>query len=205
MRASWARRESPASGTPDPLASAIVSQDLELVRRVRLGDERAFEQIFRTYYARLVSFARTGIDSQDLAEETVQEVFLHIWMRRESWVVERSLAAYMFRAVRNRISNARRSLRLETSYNADIARETDGGLDEPGDGRLREAEIEAALAKALALLPDRARQVFLLSRRQHLTYAEIAEVIGISIKTVEMHMARALSQLRLALGEWRQP
>jgi len=165
MRASWARRRSSASGTPDPLASAIVSQDLELVRRVRLGDEGAFEQIFRTYYARLVSFARTGIDSQDLAEETVQEVFLHIWMRRESWVVERSLAAYMFRAVRNRISNARRSLRLETSYNADIARETDGGLDVSGDGRLHEAEIEAALAKALALLPDRARQVFLLSRR----------------------------------------
>jgi RNA polymerase sigma-70 factor (ECF subfamily) len=205
MRASWARRRSSASGTPDPLASAIVSQDLELVRRVRLGDEGAFEQIFRTYYARLVSFARTGIDSQDLAEETVQEVFLHIWMRRESWVVERSLAAYMFRAVRNRISNARRSLRLETSYNADIARETDGGLDVSGDGRLHEAEIEAALAKALALLPDRARQVFLLSRRQHLTYAEIAEVIGISVKTVEMHMARALSQLRLALSEWRQP
>jgi RNA polymerase sigma-70 factor (ECF subfamily) len=205
MRASWARRRSSASGTPDPLASAIVSQDLELVRRVRLGDEGAFEQIFRTYYARLVSFARTGIDSQDLAEETVQEVFLHIWMRRESWVVERSLAAYMFRAVRNRISNARRSLRLETSYNADIARETDGGLDVSGDGRLHEAEIEAALAKALALLPDRARQVFLLSRRQHLTYAEIAEVIGISVKTVEMHMARALSQLRLALSEWREP
>ena len=205
MRASWAIRRSPASGTPDPLASAIVSQDLELVRRVRLGDEGAFEQIFRTYYARLVSFARTGIDSQDLAEETVQEVFLHIWMRRESWVVERSLAAYMFRAVRNRISNARRSLRLETSYNADIARETDGGSDVSGDGRLHEAEIEAALAKALALLPDRARQVFLLSRRQHLTYAEIAEVIGISIKTVEMHMARALSQLRLALSEWREP
>jgi RNA polymerase sigma-70 factor (ECF subfamily) len=205
MRASWARRRSSASGTPDPLASAIVSQDLELVRRVRLGDEGAFEQIFRTYYARLVSFARTGIDSQDLAEETVQEVFLHIWMRRESWVVERSLAAYMLRAVRNRISNARRSLRLETSYNADIARETDGGLDVSGDGRLHEAEIEAALAKALALLPDRARQVFLLSRRQHLTYAEIAEVIGISVKTVEMHMARALSQLRLALSEWREP
>jgi len=205
MRASWARRRSSASGTPDPLASAIVSQDLELVRRVRLGDEGAFEQIFRTYYARLVSFARTGIDSQDLAEETVQEVFLHIWMRRESWVVERSLAAYMFRAVRNRISNARRSLRLETSYNADIARETDGGLDVSGDGRLHEAEIEAALAKALALMPDRASQVLLLSRRQHLTYAEIAEVIGISVKTVEMHMARALSQLRLALSEWRQP
>jgi len=205
MRASWVRLHSPASGAPDPLAAAVVAQDLDLVRRVRLGDEAAFEQIFRTYYVRLVSFARTGIDSQDLAEETVQEVFLHIWMRRESWVVERSLAAYMFRAVRNRISNARRSLKLETCYNADIARETDGGPDVPCDGRLREAEIEAALAKAVALLSDRARQVFLLSRRQHLTYAEIAEVLGIGVKTVEMHMARALSQLRLALSEWRQP
>jgi RNA polymerase sigma-70 factor, ECF subfamily len=204
MRASWARRHSPRSDAPDPLAAAIVAQDLELVRRVRLGDEAAFEQIFRTYYVRLVSFARTGIDSQDLAEETVQEVFLHVWMRRESWVVERSLAAYMFRAVRNRISNARRSLKLEACYNADIAREIDGESNVPSDGRLREAEIEAVLAKAVALLPERARQVFLLSRRQHLTYAEIAEVVGIGVKTVEMHMARALSQLRVALGEWRQ-
>lgn len=205
MRASPARLPSPALEAPASLAASILAQDLDLVRRVRFGDEAAFEQIFRMYYVRLVSFARTGIDSQDVAEETVQEVFLHIWMRRESWVVERSLAAYMFRAVRNRISNARRSLKLETSYNADIAREADAGSEAPGDGRLREAEIEAALAKALALLPDRARQVFLLSRRQHLTYAEIAEVLGIGVKTVEMHMARALSRLRLALSEWRQP
>jgi RNA polymerase sigma-70 factor (ECF subfamily) len=205
MRAIRAVLHLPSSDTPDSLAASDLVGDLDLVRRVRLGDEAAFEEIFRTFYVRLVSFARTGLDSQDLAEETVQEVFLHIWARRELWVVERSLAAYMFRAVRNRISNARRSLKLETSYNADIARDADSASSAPCDGRLREAEIEAALARALALLPERPRQVFLLSRRQHLSYAEIAEVLGIGVKTVEMHMARALSQLRLALCEWRQP
>lgn len=205
MRATGARPHPSVHETPESDAASILAQDLDLVQRVRAGDEGAFEQIFRTYYARLVSFARTGMDSLDVAEETVQEVFLHIWMRRESWVVERSLAGYLFRAVRNGISNSRRSLKLETSCYAVIARETDAGSNEPSDGRLRAAEIEAALAKALALLPERAREVFLLSRRQHLTYAEISKVLGIELKTVEMHMARALTRLRAALSEWRQP
>ncbi len=184
---------------------SAAAAELELVQRVRSGDESAFEQIFRAYYARLVSFACSSLGSPALAEEMVQDVFLHIWARRELWVVERSLAAYLFRAVRNRMSNARRSLSLETSHNADVAREAQQAVSAPSDGGLREAEIEAALAQALALLPERPRQIFLLSRRQHLSYGEIAEVLGIGLKTVEMHMGRALAQLRVSLGEWRRP
>jgi RNA polymerase sigma-70 factor (ECF subfamily) len=195
-----APRSAPARSVADSLAA-----DLNLVRRVRLGDDIAFEQIFRDYYARLVSFARTNLGCQDLAEETVQEVFLHIWARRDIWVIERSLAAYLFRAVRNRISNARRSLKLETSYGTEIARDAEDNPAAPSDERLREAEIEAALARALELLPERPRQVFLLSRRQQLSYGEISEVLGIGVKTVEMHMGRALAQLRLSLAEWRRP
>ena len=183
----------------------VAVTELALARRVREGDEAAFEQIFRAYYTRLVSFAVTKLGSQALAEEMVQEVFLQIWTRREQWVVERSLAAYVFRAVRNRVLNARRSIRLEMSYAAaaacEIEVETSGACD---DG-LRDAEIGAALAHALALLPERPRQVFLLSRRQGLSYAEIAEVLGIAVKTVEMHMGRALAQLRVSLQEWRHP
>lgn len=186
-------------------ANAIVAAELVLVRRVCTGDEVAFEQIFRTYYVRLVSFATTNVGSQALAEEMVQEVFLQIWMRREQWVVERSLAAYLFRSVRNRILNARRSLRLETAYATDVTRETEIEPSESSDGALREGEIGAALAHAIALLPERPRQVFLLSRRQGLSYSEIGDVLGIALKTVEMHMGRALAQLRISLGEWRRP
>jgi RNA polymerase sigma-19 factor, ECF subfamily len=206
VRATWARLRSAAPPEPSTQSAInVAAAEADLVRRVRGGDEAAFEQIFRAYYPRLVSFACAGLRSQDLAEETVQEVFLHIWARRDLWVIERSLAAYMFRAVRNRISNARRSIRLETAYSSGIAREVGGDTDSvTTDGRLCEAELEAALAGALAKLPERPRQVFLLSRRQHLSYGEIAVVLGISVKTVEMHMGRALIQLRLSLGEWRQ-
>lgn len=185
-------------------ADALVAAELVLARRACEGDEAAFEQIFRTYYARLVSFACTKVGSQALAEEMVQEVFLQIWTRREQWVVERSLAAYMFRAVRNRVLNARRSLRLETSYAAAAAVEIEVETSDPSDGRICDAEIGVALAHALAVLPQRPRQVFLLSRRQGLSYAEIADVLGIAVKTVEMHMGRALTQLRISLREWRR-
>jgi len=116
-------RAAPAAspGAPTAGPDALNETELALVRRVCSGDEAAFEQIFRGYYAPLVSFACRNVGSQALAEELVQEVFLHIWMRREQWVVERSLAAYLFRCVRNRILNARRSLRLETAYAADAA------------------------------------------------------------------------------------
>lgn len=194
-----------ASASTSAEADALAAAELALVRRVCTGDEGAFEQIFRAYYARLVSFACTHVGSQALAEEMVQEVFLQLWMRRAQWVVERSLAAYLFRSVRNRILNARRSLRLESAYATEVGRQTEIELSGSSDEELQEAEIGAALAHAIALLPARPRQVFLLSRRQGLSYGEIADVLGIALKTVEMHMGRALAQLRISLGEWRRP
>jgi RNA polymerase sigma-70 factor (ECF subfamily) len=177
-----------------------------LVARVRAGDEQAFARIFDEYYARLVAFARASLQTRDVAEEMVQDVFVHVWARRESLVIERSLTAYLFRAVRNRVSNERRALRLETAYSEQIVREIggDGAAPARTDDRLGEAELEQALAAALARLPDRPRQVFLLNRREHLAYAEIADVLGIAVKTVEMHMARALAALRESLADWRQ-
>jgi len=189
-----------------PIAPTSAREDdlTALVERVRTGDEQAFADIFDAYYARLVAFARAGLQTRDTAEEMVQDVFVHLWARRESLVIERSLTAYLFRAVRNRISNERRALRLETAYNEQIVREIGGGDAARADDQIGEAELEQALADALARLPERPRQVFLLNRREHLRYAEIASVLGIAVKTVEMHMARALAALRESLADWRR-
>lgn len=180
--------------------------EARLVARARAGDQEAFGEIFAEYYPRLVAFARAALPDgrTGVAEEAVQDVFLEIWSRRETWTIERSLAAYLFRAVRNRISSERRTLRLEQGYAATIVRELDAATTERADDHLDEAELEAALASALAVLPERARQVFLLNRREHLSYAEIAVVLGIAVKTVEMHMARALKALRTSLADWRR-
>jgi RNA polymerase sigma-70 factor (ECF subfamily) len=193
------RRPAP-SPAPDDDPTALVA-------RVCAGDEAAFAEMFHAYYPRLVAFARAHLEARDVAEEMVQDVFAQLWARRETLAIERSLTAYLFRAVRNRISNERRALRLETAYSDRIVREIGPGEPAtPGraDDRLREAELERALAHALAGLAERPRQVFLLNRRENLSYAEIADVLGIAVKTVEMHMARALAALRESLAEWRR-
>jgi RNA polymerase sigma-70 factor, ECF subfamily len=190
------RRSSAPTPAPDDPAA--------LVERVRAGDERAFAEIFEAYYARLVAFARASLQTRDVAEEMVQDVFVQLWARRESLAIERSLTAYLFRAVRNRISNERRALRLETAYSEQIVRELGPAAAARTDERLGERLLQLSLADALARLPERPRQVFLLNRREHLAYAEIAEVLGIAVKTVEMHMARALAALRASLADWRQ-
>jgi len=188
--------------------AAVQRGDVErdLVARVRFGDERAFEELFSLYYQRMVAFAGS-LGATATAEELVQEIFLNIWARHDVWAVDHSLAAYLFRAVRNRVKNEHRMLKLQSDYGAEIAREI-GHLgvriaQHGADDYLREADLESALARALAVLPDRPRQVFLLNRRERLTYAEIAGVLGIAQKTVEMHMARALTVLRDALADWR--
>jgi RNA polymerase sigma-70 factor (ECF subfamily) len=188
-------------------STAVLRDDVErdLVARVRFGDERAFEELFGLYYQRMVAFAK-ALGATAAAEELVQDIFLNIWARRDAWVVDRSLPAYLFRAVRNRVKNEHRMLRLQSDYGAEIAREIGHRgvrIAQHGtDDQLREADLEAALARALAILTDRPRQVFLLNRREHLTYAEIAVVLGIAQKTVEMHMGRALTVLRETLADW---
>jgi RNA polymerase sigma-70 factor (ECF subfamily) len=196
----------PSATSGDAAAQdARARAEAKLVARARAGDQEAFGEIFAEYYPRLVAFARAGLrDARaEVAEETVQDVFLEIWARRDTWTIERSVAAYLFRAVRNRISSEHRTLRLEQGYAAAVLHEPDVATPEKADDHLDEAELEAALAAALAVLPERARQVFLLNRREHLSYAEIAVVLGIAVKTVEMHMARALKALRTSLADWR--
>jgi RNA polymerase sigma-70 factor (ECF subfamily) len=194
-----------ASASDAAAQDARARHEAQLVARARAGDQHAYGEILAAYYPRLVAFARAGLrDGRgDVAEETVQDVFLEIWARRETWTVERSLAAYLFRAVRNRIGSEHRTLRLEQGYAAAMVREPDTATAEKADEHLDEAELQAALAAALAVLPERARQVFVLNRREHLSYAEIAVVLGIAVKTVEMQMARALKALRTSLSDWR--
>lgn len=171
--------------------------DAELVARIRAGDEAAFETIFRTYLAPLSTFAYRYVGSRDLAADLVQDLFLWIWRNRGGWTVQGSLKAYLYSAVRNRGLDVIRHRRIEHRWAEESARErraswatAAASSGEADDERL------AALERAIAALPDRRRQVFLLRWRDRLSYAEIAEVMGTSLKTVENQMTRALQAVR---------
>jgi RNA polymerase sigma-70 factor (ECF subfamily) len=172
----------------------------ELIERLRQGDEAAFDAIFREWYPSLVRSAESIVRSRAVAEELVQDVMLELWRRRESLAKESSPQAYLFQSTRNRALNHIRHERVERKSEPELIRQTE--MSAPASSLLVEEEIEVALRAAVAELPERCREVFELSRTHGLKYAEIATVLGISIKTVEAQMGKALRSLRVKLAPW---
>jgi len=172
----------------------------DLLVRLRAGDHEAFETIFRTHYPQLVSLAESMLRQRATAEEVVQDVLLELWRRRESLVVEESLRAYLFRATRNRVLN---EIRHDKVIERSMPYVTvEGSTPPPALSTIVEREIDAAVRDAVSGLPERCREVFELSRGQGLRYAEIAVALGISVKTVEAQMGKALRILREKLAPW---
>ncbi|PUZ27608.1 RNA polymerase sigma-70 factor, ECF subfamily [Chitinophaga costaii] len=158
----------------------------------------AFETIFKTHHAHCLAFAAQYTGSRYEAEEVVQQVFLNIWEKRDNIEIAGPEKSYLFTAIRNvAISRWRKQ-------SAQTLRETAFGQLQPvvADAVLPGKELEASLHKALDKLPERCREVFLLSRQQQLKYAEIAAVMGIAVKTVENQMGKALKILHNELREY---
>ena len=187
---------------PDPR-----DHELEWVARVRRGDAAALEEMFASYGPRLCAFAFRWSRSRAIAEEIVQDVFLAIWRNRAEWsLAPGALQAYLFRATRNRVTNDLRRTRVaerfaERAAHEDFASATARPAATPEE-EMRDAELRRSVRDAVAALPERSREVFLLNREQGLTYAEIATLLGITVKTVEYHMARAFVALRASLADW---
>ncbi len=182
---------------------AMSPTDAELVRRIRLGDDRALEEIFRRYYAGMCFFVRRFVHAPDVAEELVQDVFFKLWSKRESLNDIDATKTYLYRAARNTALNHLRRRKLEQSWEEKEAQRGEpqslGGTDDATSSD----EVRRAVVAAIEKLPARCGEIFLLSRDGGLTYGEIASTLGISIKTVETQMGRALKSLRLSLAKFR--
>lgn len=172
--------------------------DRELLDRLRQGDRDAFDAAFRAHYATLVGVAERIAGERAVAEELAQDVMLELWRRHQTLSIDESLRAYLVRAARNRALNHVRHERMVVRTAPRAAGETVTQPDAPA--HLAEAEMQAALRDAVASLPERCREVFELSRGQGLRYAEIAAALGISVKTVEAQMGKALRVLRERLA-----
>jgi RNA polymerase sigma-70 factor (ECF subfamily) len=176
------------------------TSEQDLQRRIRAGDESAFDVVFRTHYPRLVRMAESVVRERAPAEEIAQEVMLELWRRRESLEVEQSFGAYLMRSTRNRALNYVRHQRI---VERELASATLEPRESPGtDAEILGVELETVVREAIADLPERCREVFELSRVQGMRYVDIASVLQISVKTVEKRMGQALSELRDRLEPW---
>jgi RNA polymerase sigma-70 factor (ECF subfamily) len=174
--------------------------DAELLRRLNAGDQSAFDAIFRAHYANLVAFAQGLLRDRAAAEDAAQEVMLELWRRRAELVVHESLRAYLLRATRNRALNQLRHANVRRRAEPDLIGED--SVAASGASQLVAGELRSAIIAAVAELPPACREVFELSRGQGLRYAEIASTLGISVKTVESQMGKALRHLRGRLAAW---
>ncbi|MCU0647760.1 MAG: RNA polymerase sigma-70 factor [Gemmatimonadaceae bacterium] len=169
-----------------------------LVAQIRAGDRHAFERLFREMYAPVVAFAARYV-GDPRAEELAQELFFDLWQKREQWELRGSVRAYLFTAARNRALNVRRRDAVEHDWadeeGADSVRHLHAPPPRP-DELLDTTERTATVASALAALPERARLAMHLRWRDELSYAEIADVLGITVKSVENSLARSLKALR---------
>ena len=170
----------------------------EWVRKIRKGDGAAFEMLFRSYCQPLIRFVRRYVGDTSIAEDLVQDVFLAVWSNRSRLDPAASMKVYLYAAARNRALKHLRHGAVERRSAGDVER-TLPRQKTPAD-ELQGKELAGAVAEAIEALPERTRIVFSMNRFDRLTYAEIAGIQGVSIKTVETQMGGALKFLRERLA-----
>ena len=172
----------------------------DLLQRLKAGHQDAFDAIFRAHYPQLVAFAQGLLRDRSAAEDAAQEVMLELWRRREDLAITESVRAYLLRATRNRALNQLRHANVQKRAEPHLMSEE--AVNATGASELVAGELKTAILDAIAELPPGCREVFEMSRGRGLRYAEIAQTLGISVKTVESQMGKALKHLRTRLAGW---
>lgn len=179
----------------------VVDQTSDIKKRFMPSDLLArHESLFKTYYKPLVVYATRLIHDKAEAEDVVQEVFAQIWKKRDALEYGDGMVSYLFGAVKNAILNNVRHLKVVKRYEQQTEYQK-AMIDNPYHYLLLH-EIEQKIDATLETLPDKAKDVFMMSRFEQKKNKEIAKVLNISIKTVEAHMTKVLAALRMNLKHY---
>lgn len=174
------------------------SDDNLLVKEIRKGNKQAFEYLFKSYYPRLRGYAIRFVEDEETVRDIIQECFLHFWEKR-AYLTSLSLSSLLFAMVRNGCLNHLKHQAIvekhQLEYLSDIGGEerlyaTDFCID--AEYKLLYDELQEQIDLVIGRLPERCREVFILSRFEGLKNREIAEKFQISLTAVEVHISKAL-------------
>lgn len=173
--------------------------DSELAALLRSGDRAAFAEIYERFKGPLYVHAFHRLGDREETKDLLQQLFTTLWENRESLEIRGQLSGYLFTSVRNRVLKFVAHQQVSSAYIASVQASVQAA-DGLTDRLVREKELLALIEQEIAALPPKMREIFELSRKQHLSNDEIAEQLGISEKTVRNQVNNALHTLRVKLG-----
>jgi RNA polymerase sigma-70 factor, ECF subfamily len=164
-------------------------------------DSREFEKFFKEKYKLLCYLANKYVKDLDVAEEIVQEVLVKMWEKREQLIINGPIIAYISTSIKNSCLNYLKHKIIVAAYEkSEIVRISNDASET--EEEMKDMELETAVLNAISELPPQRQKIFSMSRVDGLKYHEIAEKMGLSIKTVEAQMGAALKQLRVKLKDY---
>ena len=169
------------------------------IHQLNADSSALFENVFKTHFKSLHAYAMTILKDEATAEEIVQNVFYKLWERKDKIAIESSLTGYLYKAVYYESLNFLKHVKVKEGYHVHATR---NGITGDTTDSLALKELQQKIDLAINQLPEQCRTVFQLSRYEGLRYKMIAEKLGISVKTVENHMGKALKTLRTKLIEY---
>ena len=175
--------------------------DLELVTLLKDGDQFAYTEIFERYHVLLIRHVYQLLQNKDEAGDLVQDILLNLWLKRADLNLTISLAAYLYKAVKNKVFNLLAHQKVANKYLAEIGAFIEQSNSFP-DEKIREKEMAAIIEKEIQALPSKMRTIFLLSREEKLNYQQIAEKLNISDQTAKLQVHNALKRLKLKIGSF---
>ena len=169
--------------------------DEQLVRKIALGDQKAFEELYRLYYKRLCQFAFLFLHSKELSEEAVSDVFFNVWMKREQLVPVRNICSYLYSSVRHQAIDYMRTKNIQPHDNINVYELEIECSEQMPDEMIEREQFRELLQQAIDILPERCRMIARMHFNDQLKYKEIAEILDISRKTVEAQIAIAIHKI----------
>lgn len=181
----------------------LKESDQALIHKMAEDDQAAFEMIFHRYWEKLFSYLYNRLHNKIASEEIVQEVLISIWEKRKTLSIHTSLSSYLYKAAKYRMLNYIRSEKVRKTYFSDFLETQISLVSDPLGPQLQNvSDLKDLIEKRLQELPPKCREVYRMSREEHIPNQEIADQLRISKKTVENYLTIALKHLRIHLADY---
>ncbi|WP_341903835.1 RNA polymerase sigma-70 factor [Fluviicola taffensis] len=174
-------------------------EEKQVITQVVTGDLNTFEMVFRDYYKPLVRYGSTFLKDSDEAEDVVQQVFVSLWEKRTQLDIHTSIRAVLYKSVQNACLNKIKHLKIRAGYAEDLKATV---VQHDSSDPVQVNELNERIQVAVENMPEQCGRIFKMSRFEQLRYQEIADQLGLSVKTIENQMGKALKIVREELKDY---